>query len=139
MNERGIRDIGPWLNRAKERLNQGDAAGALKVLEDLVDRDVSGRHTSSALYYLLLEVCQTALDLDPRQARGQALETSLDWLSSLKKGQELLRVGRAEESIAYFRRSLRGNPGEAGTASAEDAARRGIEAAEALLKNKDRT
>jgi len=46
-----------------------------------------------------------------------------DWVTALKKGQQLLKAARAGESIAHFERSLKASPGEYGTASGEEASR----------------
>lgn len=120
------------LNRAKEYLNRGDAVSALSVLEKFARKDIRGVHTAHSEYYKLLKICRQTMGLDTRNADSQIEELKLDWVAALKKGEALLRSGRAEESIAYFKRSLNDNPGEAGTASAEDAARRGIKTAEAI-------
>ncbi len=41
----------------------------------------------------------------------------LGWAEALKKGEQLLKAGKAAESIPYFRHSLKANPGEYGTAN----------------------
>lgn len=50
----------------------------------------------------------------------------LDWNDALRQGERLLKAGCAAESLAYFRRSLKDNPGEYGTARSLDAAREGL-------------
>lgn len=126
------------IQQARDRLNQEDAAGALKVLESFISTDRVGRHTSCREFYETMRVCQEALGLDSRQAAADAVERRLDWHAALQKGEELLRAGRAEESIVYFERSLADNPLEAGTASGVEAARDGIKAAKATLKALER-
>lgn len=60
-------------------------------------------------------------------------------LMALNKGQQLLKAGKAQESIAYFNRSLMDNPDEYGTSTAESAAKKGIKAAKALLRRRQRS
>lgn len=129
-------DLVRSLDAAKEHLNQGDAAAALKVLDRVAFKDIRGVHTTHPDYLRFVKICRQSLGMDTRNIDSQLAETALDWVSALKKGEEALRRGDAEESIVWFRRSIMGNPGEAGTASGEDAARRGIRAAEALLKRR---
>ena len=131
-------DLERALILAKNHLNEGDARAALKVLESFAARDRRGLHTAESEYFKLLRICQEALGLDSRNAAAQVTELKLDWLSALKKGEELLKAGKARESIQYFRRSIQGNPGEAGTASAEEAARQGIKTAEKLMKRREK-
>jgi tetratricopeptide (TPR) repeat protein len=127
-------DFGRCLEEAKGFLNQGDAKCALKVLETFAANDFRGIHTAYPEFYEILRVCQQSLGLKTRHADSQIEEMQLDWMTALNKGQQLLKAGNAKESIAYFKRSLKANPGEAGTASSEEAARLGIKSAEALLK-----
>lgn len=54
---------------------------------------------------------------------------SLDWGEAQREGERLLREGRAAESIACFRRAIRENPGEAGTAPMLASAREGLASA----------
>jgi tetratricopeptide (TPR) repeat protein len=129
-------DMAKSMNKAKEFLNLGNADAALKSLETFMAGDFRGVHTTVPEFNALLFACQQALGIDTRNIENRIAEMRLDWLSALKKGEELLRKGQAEESIAYFTRSISMNPGEAGTASAEQAARDGITAAQALLKRR---
>lgn len=56
----------------------------------------------------------------------------LAWTAAQEKGEQLLKGGKAAESIPYFRQALRSNPGEPSTATDLDRAREGL--AEALSK-----
>ena len=127
-------DFTQCLERAKTFLHQGDAESALNVLEAFAANDYRGIHTCYPEFYEILSICQRSLGKDARNAESQVEEMRLDWVTALRKGQQLLKAGRARESIGYFERSLQANPGEAGTASGWEAARLGIEAAKALLK-----
>ena len=82
---------------------------------------------------LVLGVHTLAYSL-PRVYR--AADAGVHWLEELEAGERLLREGKARESIVHFERSIRVNPGEAGTANAEEAAREGIRAAKALLRRR---
>lgn len=53
----------------------------------------------------------------------------LGWGEAQREGERLLREGRAAESLAYFRRAVDDNPGEAGTAASLADARAGLAAA----------
>lgn len=58
--------------------------------------------------------------------KSRADARKLDWIEALRQGEKLLQAGRAAESLAYFRRSQKDNPGEMGTAGALDPAREGL-------------
>jgi tetratricopeptide (TPR) repeat protein len=130
-------ELGACLNQAKTFLNRGNALSALNILETFVTNDFRGIHTAYPEFYEILRVCQMSLGRDTRNADSQIEEMQLDWMTALKKGEQLLKAGKAKESIAYFKRSLNANPGEYGTASGEEAAQRGIKAAKALLKRQE--
>ncbi len=129
-------DFGRCLEEATGFLNQGDAKSALNILETFAGNDYRGIHTAYPEFYEILRACQQSLGLKTLRAESQIEEMQLDWMTALTKGQQLLKAGRAKESIAYFNRSLKANPGEAGTASAVEEARLGIKSAEALLKRR---
>lgn len=127
-------ELGRCLARAKEHLNHGDAHAALAELEGFAADDFRGVHTAYPEFYEILLICQRALGQNSRNSASQIEEMRLDWMTALDKGRQLLRAGRAKESIAYFQRSLKTNPGEAGTAAAWEEAEQGIRSAKALLK-----
>jgi len=56
----------------------------------------------------------------------------LGWAEALERGLKLLHAGKPEESIPYFRQSMKANPDEPGTANAYQAAKEGL--AQALKK-----
>lgn len=66
---------------------------------------------------------------DDMSLHSWAAARKLDWSGALRQGEKLLKAGRAAESLAYFRRSLKINPGEYGTSNALDSAREGFAAA----------
>lgn len=127
-------DLGRCLQQARAFLNQNDAESALNVLENFAADDYRGVHTAYPEFYEILRICQQSLGKDTRNTDSQIEEMRLDWMTALNKGQQLLKAGKAQESIAYFERSLKDNPGEYGTASAVSAAEDGIKAAKALLR-----
>ena len=127
-------DLGKCLQQARAFLNQNDAESALNTLENFAAEDFRGIHTAYPEFYEILRICQQSLGKDTRNADNQIEEMHLDWMAALNKGQQLLKAGKARESIAYFERSLNDNPGEYGTASAASAAEDGIKAAKALLR-----
>lgn len=130
--------LGVWraIQRARDALRRGDAPAGRAILEEFVAGDREGLHTYRPEFHAALRDCRLALGLDARNAGNQAEELRSDWLDALHEGEELLRAGRAAESVAAFNRSLNANPGEAGTAPAAEAARRGLAAAEALLRRR---
>lgn len=132
-------DMGRSLQQARAFLNQNDAESALNVLESFAADDYRGVHTAYPEFYEILRVCQQSLGKDTRNADSQIEEMKLDWMTALNKGQQLLKAGKAQESIAYFNRSLMDNPGEYGTSSAVSAAEEGIKAAKVLLRRRQRS
>ena len=131
-------DLGRCLQQARAFLNQNDAESALEVLENFAADDYRGVHTAYPEFYEILRICQQSLGKDTRNADNQIEEMCLDWMTALNKGQQLLKAGKAQESIAYFNRSLQDNPGEYGTSSAVSAAEDGIKAAKALLRRRQK-
>lgn len=127
-------DLGRCLDQAEHALQRGDAKSAMHALEAFAANDFRGIHTAYPEFYEILRACQESLGMRHRSADSQIEEMQLDWMTALTKGQQLLKAGKARESIAYFERSLKANPGEYGTAAGEEAARLGIKSAQVQLK-----
>lgn len=132
-------DFGRSLQQARTFLNQNDAESALNALENFAADDYRCVHTAYPEFYETLRICQQSLGKDTRNADSHVEEMNLDWMTALNKGQQLLKAGKAQESIAYFSRSLMDNPGEYGTSSAVSAAEEGIKSAKALLRRQQRS
>jgi tetratricopeptide (TPR) repeat protein len=128
-------DLGICLENAQAFLNAGDAESALNTLENFAANDSRGIHAAYAEFYDTLAACQQSLG-DHQHRRDTRIETmQLDWGAALTRGQQLLKAGQAKEAIDWFKRSIKANPGEYGTASAIATAEDGIKAAQALLKH----
>ena len=78
------------------------------------------RHAYEKRYWNLLAEAgeSTGHGAEARDARASAQELALDWGASLERAGELRLAGRDEESLAFYERSIRMNPGELGTAAA---------------------
>jgi tetratricopeptide (TPR) repeat protein len=90
---------------------------AYRVLVIETPETARGREQTEERYWRMLAEAGelTGHGAEARKARQTAQELSLDWAASLERAEELRNAGRDEESLAFYDRSLRMNPGELGT------------------------
>lgn len=111
---------------------------ALDALERLAVEDPRGVYASYTEYWSTLAAVHRELgnteETEHALQQEREVEISTDWLTPLKEAEKLLAQRRYRESLELFERSIRANPGEAGTASALQAAEDGRRKALEMLK-----
>jgi len=136
----------PWfllsacLRKATALQNLERDQEAYIFLTEETPRITGENHATQKEYWDLLADIgdRTGHGAEARDARGTSQEIALDWIASLERAEELSAAGRDEESLVFFERSLRMNPGEAGTRTAlENAAFGKVRAFLALNKKDD--
>lgn len=131
-----------YLGLAQALLSAGKASFAFDALERLVVDDPRGVYASYPEYWSTLAAVHRELgntgEAERALQQGQEVVISTDWLTPLEQAEKLLAQRRYRESIELFERSIRANPGEAGTASALQAAEEGRrKALERLKRHRD--
>lgn len=108
------------LRKAHALLELDRAKEAYRFLVEETPKLSRERHAYEKRYWQLLAEAgeATGHGAEAREARASAQELALDWLESLERAEELRQAGRDEESLAFYERSIRMNPGELGTATA---------------------
>ena len=104
--------ISLYIGKARSHLGMNDPQAAYQTLEDLTRDDHQGIYMGYPEYYETLIECQKRLGHDTRNAENQLTELNLDWRDALSQAWKLLNKGDYEESLIYFERSLKSNPGE---------------------------
>ncbi len=129
--------VGRAIAKARQLLLSGDSRKALAVLEKLQQADIRGIHQGYPEYFQTLILCRKKMGIDTRNAENRLAELEMDWQRALERGWKLLAEGKADQSLAFFQRSLNANPCEAGTAGGENEAWRGMAEAYRRMGNQE--